>query len=176
MDDLRRFLPAFGPEDVELITYQPHLEQPLFMNDVGGWAFRPEASTQIPNLFVAGDFARSHVDLVSMEGAVSTGLLAAEALRQSLGLGSPIEVLLPPIYPEWLLALGRLALLPAAAAAKVWSALTLAPYDPSLSDIPPFDPESLPDWPLIVLDESAPPPAAAAARHKESGQRGDTAA
>lgn len=156
MDDLRRYLPTFGPDDVDLITYQPHLNEPLFMNNVGGWTFRPESRTQIPNLYLAGDFARSHIDLVSMEGAVSTGLLAAEALRANLGLGLPIEITVPPTYPEWLLKLGRFALMPLAALAKGWTDLTQTPYDPSVADIPPFDVEMLATWPLVVVNESSP--------------------
>ncbi len=78
MEDLRRYLPPFGPADVERIVFQSHRDQPLFMNDVGAWAFRPDARTQVGNLYLAGDYCRSHVDLVSMEGAITTGLRAAD--------------------------------------------------------------------------------------------------
>src|SRR5439155_23803482 len=91
MNDLRRYLPSFGPEEIERVTFQSHVKQPLFMNDVGGWAYRPDAKTQLKNLYLAGDFARSHIDLVSMEGAISTGLRAAEAIRRDLSLSPPVE-------------------------------------------------------------------------------------
>jgi hypothetical protein len=93
MKDLLRYLPSFGPEDVNCITFQPHLAEPLFMNNVGGWTFRPIAKTQIRNLYLAGDFTRSHIDLVSMEGAISTGLAAAEAVRKDLSLTPAVESL-----------------------------------------------------------------------------------
>src|SRR5262249_50613637 len=72
---------------------QPHLDAPLFMNDVGIWHFRPQAipvdkdngdRVEINNLFLAGDYCRSHVDLVSMEGAFVTGFNAAEELAKKV--------------------------------------------------------------------------------------------
>jgi uncharacterized protein with NAD-binding domain and iron-sulfur cluster len=106
MEDLRRYLPPFGLEDVERITFQSHMAQPLFMNDVGGWGFRPETRTQMKNLYLAGDFCRTPIDLVSMEGAVSSALAAAEAIRSDLGIGTKIQNPLPSVYPRWLLVLG----------------------------------------------------------------------
>jgi uncharacterized protein with NAD-binding domain and iron-sulfur cluster len=156
MEDLQRYLPPFGPEDVDRITLQTHVDQPLFMNDVGKWSYRSNGRTQLPNLYLAGDFARSAIDLVSMEGAISTGLRAADHIRKDLGLSPPVDVLVPPTYPEWLLALGRVALLPLAALARVWASWS-DPADPSLSDVPPFDLATLPRWPLQVVDESTTP-------------------
>jgi uncharacterized protein with NAD-binding domain and iron-sulfur cluster len=154
MEDLKRYLPPFGPDDVERITFQSHIEQPLFMNDVGGWAFRPDPSTQLSNLYLAGDFARSHIDLVSMEGAISTGLRAAEAIRKDLGLSPPVDVLVPPTFPRALLVAGRLALLPLAAIARAWAAWLSSPAD-AASDVPPFQIDDLPRWPVEVIDEAA---------------------
>ncbi len=113
LDDLRRYFPDLVMDDITRIDFQRHAHEPLFMNDVGAWAFRPTAATSIPNLFLAGDYCRSHIDLVSMEGAISTGLLAAEAVRADAGLPAPVQVLIPPTYPDWLLRLGSLVLLPA---------------------------------------------------------------
>jgi uncharacterized protein with NAD-binding domain and iron-sulfur cluster len=89
------------------------------MNNVDGWAFRPESRTEVPNLYLAGDYCRSHVDLISMEGAVTTGLLAAEALRQDAAFGAPIEVLRPAELPAWLIMQTRISLLPLAIFAKL---------------------------------------------------------
>jgi hypothetical protein len=154
MEDLRRYLPPFELEDVERITFQSHTGQPLFMNDVGGWGFRPETRTQMKNLYLAGDFCRTPIDLVSMEGAVSSALTAAEAIRSDLGVGTKVQNPSPSIYSRWLLVLGRLALLPAAAAAKAWMLLTSSNFDPAASDVPPFDLANLPRWPVQVIDES----------------------
>jgi uncharacterized protein with NAD-binding domain and iron-sulfur cluster len=45
---------------------------------------RPAATTAIPNLFLAGDWTRSGWP-ATMEGAVRSGYLAAEAVTQALG-------------------------------------------------------------------------------------------
>lgn len=156
MEDLRRYLPPFGPEDVEKITFLPHLEEPLFMNDVGGWSFRPEPRTELKNLYLAGDFCRSAIDLVSMEGAISTGLRAAEAIRSDLSLPNPVEILVPPTYPRWLMVLGRIAALPLALIAKAWASLTAPEFDAAVYDVPPFSLDALPAWPVEMVDESAP--------------------
>jgi hypothetical protein len=155
MEDLRRYLP-FTLDDVERITLQTHRDQPLFMNDVGGWAFRSTARTQVKNLYVAGDFCQTPIDLVSMEGAVTSALTAAEAIRGDLAIGSPIKILVPPVYNRLLFVLGRLALLPAAAIAKAWTFLTGSDFDPVATNVPPFDLMSLPEWPIREIDESLP--------------------
>jgi protoporphyrinogen oxidase len=117
--DLRQFLPQITVDDIDRFYFQPHVRQPLFMNDVGAWQFRLNARTQLKNLFIAGDYCRSHVDLVSMEGAVTTGLLAAEALRRSAGIDRPVEILIPKTYPEIFLHFAKFALLPVAGFAKL---------------------------------------------------------
>ena len=43
--------------------------EPLLVNLVNTWALRPEATTAIPNLFLASDYVRTHTDLATMEGA-----------------------------------------------------------------------------------------------------------
>jgi uncharacterized protein with NAD-binding domain and iron-sulfur cluster len=121
LSDLQQFLPQIAAEDIDRWDFQPHVQQPLFMNDVGAWQFRLNARTQLKNLYVAGDHCRSHVDLVSMEGAVTTGLLAAEALRKDAGISQTVEILVPDEYPEILMILAKLALLPLAALAKLVS-------------------------------------------------------
>jgi len=119
MADLRRYFPMLTADGIDRIVFQSHADQPLFMNNVGGWAFRPEAKTAVSNLYLCGDYCRSAIDLVCMEGAVSTGLRAAEAIRGDLRVGDPIAVLKPFEYPTALLVLGRYALLPVAALAKL---------------------------------------------------------
>jgi uncharacterized protein with NAD-binding domain and iron-sulfur cluster len=43
--------------------------EPLLVNTKGSWADRPDATTRIPNLFLAADYVRTHTDLATMEGA-----------------------------------------------------------------------------------------------------------
>ncbi|MBZ0301499.1 MAG: FAD-dependent oxidoreductase [Anaerolineae bacterium] len=122
VEDMMRFMPELTWEDIDRTDFQSHLREPLVMNDAGAWQFRPEARTQIENLYLAGDYCRSHVDLVTMESAVTSGLLAAEALRADAGLPDPIAVLEPKGFPQWLLSLGSILLIPVAAVARlmVW--------------------------------------------------------
>ncbi len=41
----------------------------LLVNTAGSWAHRPEAVTEIKNLFLASDYVRTYTDLATMEGA-----------------------------------------------------------------------------------------------------------
>jgi uncharacterized protein with NAD-binding domain and iron-sulfur cluster len=43
--------------------------EPLLINTVGSWAWRPNAATAIENLFLASDYVRTYTDLATMEGA-----------------------------------------------------------------------------------------------------------
>ena len=55
---------------------------------------RPLSRTSIPNLFLAGDWTRSGWP-ATMEGAVRSGYLAAEAVTEAAG--APQRFLLPDI-------------------------------------------------------------------------------
>ncbi|TKK69280.1 FAD-binding protein [Ilyomonas limi] len=44
-------------------------KEPLLVNTINSWPLRPEASTFIPNLFLASDYVRTYTDLATMEGA-----------------------------------------------------------------------------------------------------------
>lgn len=112
MLDFRRYFPEISADDILKLDFQSHINEPLFMNNVGGWAFRPEAATKVPNLYLAGDYCRSHIDLVSMEGAITTGFLAAKAICERDAHPNPVPILVPPAYPDWLTRLGKIALLP----------------------------------------------------------------
>jgi hypothetical protein len=96
---------------------QTNVGEELFVNQVGSWDYRPKATCEIPNLFLAGDFCQTFIDVVTVEGAVVSGLVAAEALRRRRGIGSPIDVVRPDSYPAFLPAMLAVALRPAALAA-----------------------------------------------------------
>jgi uncharacterized protein with NAD-binding domain and iron-sulfur cluster len=111
VEELVRFIPTLDTKKIEQhrTKMRPNLDAPLFMNDVGIWHYRPEAlpheedkdkkqkhAVELKNLWLAGDYCRSHVDLVSMEGAFTTGLKAAEAIRR----GTPELCRSSEIYRE----------------------------------------------------------------------------
>jgi uncharacterized protein with NAD-binding domain and iron-sulfur cluster len=60
-------------------------DEPLLVNTVGTWEKRPRARTRIPNLFLAGDYVQTNVDLATMEGANESGRAAVNALLDAAG-------------------------------------------------------------------------------------------
>ncbi len=54
--------------------------EPLLVNLTNSWTLRPESYTRLPNMFLAGDYVRTHTDFASMEGACEAGRRAANAL------------------------------------------------------------------------------------------------
>jgi protoporphyrinogen oxidase len=115
--ELMRYIP-FTSADIDRYVLQTHEKEPLFVNGVGAWAYRPDTTTELSNLHLAGDYCRSWVDLVSMEAAITSGLKAAESLRRRLNIGKPIVILEASVYPDWLLRLGKWVLAPVALAAR----------------------------------------------------------
>ncbi len=109
LGELQRYV-AFMPE-TDLFTCRTHLEtnvgERLFVNQVGSWQWRPETTCGIPNLYIAGDHCKTVIDVVTVEGAVVSGLMAAEAVRRRHGHGRPIGIRVPDQYP--VAALGALA-------------------------------------------------------------------
>src|SRR3954454_14145398 len=60
-------------------------DTPLLVNTVGTWEKRPQAHTKIPNLFLAGDYVQTDVDLATMEGGNESGRAAVAALLHAAG-------------------------------------------------------------------------------------------
>jgi uncharacterized protein with NAD-binding domain and iron-sulfur cluster len=60
-------------------------DTPLLVNTVGTWEKRPKADTKIPNLFLAGDYVQTDIDLATMEGGNESGRAAVEALLHQAG-------------------------------------------------------------------------------------------
>ena len=100
---------------------QTNCGEKLFVNQVGSWPLRPQTTCRIPNLFIAGDYCQTCIDVVTIEGAVVSGLQAAEAVRRRAGVGRPIRIIQPDAYPESLMAIAALAWAPYAYYAKLWA-------------------------------------------------------
>jgi uncharacterized protein with NAD-binding domain and iron-sulfur cluster len=58
---------------------------PLLVNTVGTWVKRPQAHTEIPNLFLSGDYVQTDIDLATMEGGNESGRAAVAALLHAAG-------------------------------------------------------------------------------------------
>lgn len=91
--ELRRFLP-FGGRDIypEKTRINTATGEALFANVVGSERHRPGTTGRVPNLFLAGNFCQTFVDIATVESAVVSGLLAAEEVRRRAGVGAPVRI------------------------------------------------------------------------------------
>jgi hypothetical protein len=116
--------------DWDRSSFRDNAETPLFINSVGSWQSRPETRpdrseyrrdwvhSKVENLFVAGDYCRSKIDLVCLEGAVVTGISAARAVAGQYGVEHLVPE--PEVAPE----VGPQECERAKAALRPWLALT----------------------------------------------------
>ena len=120
--ELKQFLP-FSDDDVDWArsAIQTNTGEELFVNETGTWQWRPETTCAIANLFLAGDFCRHPIDVVTVESATYSGLLAAEAVRKRRGIRQAVEIIEPDAYPEGAMAALKLMAAPWAYAAKLWA-------------------------------------------------------
>lgn len=118
--ELQHYL-SFSHADIAGHNLRTNVGEELFLNEVGSWQYRPRARTGIPNLFIAGDFCQTVIDVVTIEGAVVSGLNAAEAVRRKRGVGDRIKVIEPEAYPTLPLTALACAERPLAYAAKAVS-------------------------------------------------------
>jgi uncharacterized protein with NAD-binding domain and iron-sulfur cluster len=63
--------------------------EPLLVNTKGSWAYRPDAVTAIPNLFLAADFVRTYTDLATMEAANEAARRAVNGILDATGSTVP---------------------------------------------------------------------------------------
>lgn len=63
--------------------------EPLLINTRGSWANRPDAVTQIPNLFLAADYVRTYTDLATMEGANEAARRAVNGILEAARSSAP---------------------------------------------------------------------------------------
>ena len=63
--------------------------EPLLINHVGSLAARPEAHTEIGNLFLAADYVRTYTDLATMEAANEAARRATNAILAISGVAAP---------------------------------------------------------------------------------------
>ncbi len=57
----------FVDSDIDVVARAN--SEPLLVNLVNSWPLRPDATTRIPNLFLASDYVRTYTDLATMEAA-----------------------------------------------------------------------------------------------------------
>ena len=70
------------------------------INPAGSLQYRPEAFTEISNLFLASDYVRTYTDLATMEAANEAARRSVNALLDSSGSNSAKAQLWPFEEPE----------------------------------------------------------------------------
>jgi len=118
-EDLKNYI-RFSDDDVdhERCHFQTNTAEELFLNEVGSWEFRPETTCEIDNLFIAGDYCRTPIDVVTVESAVTSGLMAAEIVRRRANAGEAVNILQAAAYPREIMTALKYMGLPFAYAAK----------------------------------------------------------
>ncbi|MFN3195228.1 MAG: DUF6989 domain-containing protein [Chlorobiota bacterium] len=82
-------------------THQDVDLEPLLVNKVGTWKLRPNATSRIPNFFLASDYVRTNTDLATMEGANEAARRAVNGiLEQDNSSAEPCEIW--PLSEPWL--------------------------------------------------------------------------
>lgn len=79
--------------------------EPLLVNTVHSWTLRPNASSNIENLFLAGDYVRTNTDLATMEGANEAARRAVNCIIDAAGQNQPYCKIWPLSEPWALLPL-----------------------------------------------------------------------
>jgi uncharacterized protein with NAD-binding domain and iron-sulfur cluster len=120
LDELASYIPTLTRADVEHVCYQPHFAEPFFTPGPGSDRYRPGGTTALANLHIAGDFCASPPGIAGMEGAIRSGLVAAESVRRAVRPDAPpIETLDIAPVSERSARVGRLMLAPVAATARL---------------------------------------------------------
>lgn len=73
--------------------------EPLMINTSGSLQYRPEAVTEIPNLFLASDFVRTYTDVACMEAANEAARRAVNALLDRAKSSAPRATIWPLSEP-----------------------------------------------------------------------------
>ena len=138
--ELHACLPQFRPGkfwgdpdsdiDWDRTSFRANTDYPLFINDIGSWEWRPQAAypEKLPNIYFAGDFCQTDVDMATMEAAVQSGILAARAIqshdtaKHNVMRGAPIAMTGHRLYSTTTFRAAKLALLPSAYLAVAWTA------------------------------------------------------
>ena len=75
--------------------------EPLLINTAGSLQNRPEAHTEIDNLFLAADYVRTYTDIACMEAANEAARRATNAILDAAASSSPRCTLWPLEEPEF---------------------------------------------------------------------------
>jgi hypothetical protein len=106
-------------------------EHQLFLNDTDSNSWRPSASMLgLNNVFFAGDYCLTDVNMATVEAAVQSGVLAAQAIQKKDGFGKPIYLQPHDNYGANPLLLVKLLSAPLAYAAALAEIYKESAHDP----------------------------------------------
>lgn len=88
------------PADLQASGRVDRNAEPLYITTTGAWAARPDATTAIPNLFLASDYVRTTIDFASAEGADEAGRRAANGVLAAANSDHPRVRLWPRAEPR----------------------------------------------------------------------------
>lgn len=74
--------------------------EPLLINPAGSLQYRPQASVEIPNLFLASDYVQTYTDLATMEGANEAARRSVNAIIDASGSPAAKAQLWPLQEPD----------------------------------------------------------------------------
>jgi uncharacterized protein with NAD-binding domain and iron-sulfur cluster len=75
--------------------------EPLMINTSGSLQYRPEAFTEVSNLFLASDYVKTYTDVASMEAANEAARRAVNALLDRVGATAPRCSIWPLREPDF---------------------------------------------------------------------------
>lgn len=85
--------------------------EPLLINTAGSLQYRPEATTEIPNLFLASDYVKTYTDVACMEAANEAARRAVNGILDHSGISAapaPVWPMQEPPYFQPLIEYDRL--------------------------------------------------------------------
>ena len=75
---------TLAPAD-DTTTTELKNKEPLLVNLINSWTLRPNAFTNIPNLFLASDYVKTNTNLATMEGANEAARRATNSILDAAG-------------------------------------------------------------------------------------------
>ena len=77
--------------------------EPLLVNKIKRWQLRPNADTEIPNMFLASDYVRTNTNLATMEAANEAARRAVNCIIDAADVDAPYCEIWK-LYQPWILA------------------------------------------------------------------------